>query len=69
MTFWSTCHTPARKVSHWGKGWKLHGAGKDKTTVQLSAYLPVLAAMILTMCLRAAGLGWFSVPTQMTPWA
>lgn len=27
-----------------GKGWKLHGAGKDKTTVQLSAYLPVLAA-------------------------
>ena len=24
-----------------GKGWKIHGAGKDKTTVKLSAYLPI----------------------------
>ena len=24
-----------------GKGWKLHGAGKDKTTVKLSDYLPI----------------------------
>jgi hypothetical protein len=24
-----------------GKGWKIHGAGKDRTTVQLSAYLPI----------------------------
>lgn len=27
-----------------GKGWKIHGAGKNKTTVQLSAYLPAAAA-------------------------
>lgn len=26
-----------------GKGWKIHGSGKDKTTVQLSAYLPIKA--------------------------
>jgi hypothetical protein len=26
-----------------GKGWKIHGSGKDRTTVQLSAYLPVRA--------------------------
>lgn len=26
-----------------GKGWKIHGAGQDKTTVQLSAYLPAVA--------------------------
>lgn len=24
-----------------GKGWKIHGAGKDKTTVKLSDYLPI----------------------------
>jgi hypothetical protein len=24
-----------------GKGWKIHGAGKDKTTIKLSAYLPI----------------------------
>lgn len=24
-----------------GKGWKIHGAGKDKTTLKLSAYLPI----------------------------
>ena len=24
-----------------GKGWKIHGAGKDKTTVKLSTYLPI----------------------------
>jgi hypothetical protein len=24
-----------------GKGWKIHGAGKDETTVKLSAYLPI----------------------------
>jgi hypothetical protein len=24
-----------------GKGWRIHGAGKDKTTVKLSAYLPI----------------------------
>jgi hypothetical protein len=24
-----------------GKGWKIHGSGQDKTTVQLSAYLPI----------------------------
>ena len=24
-----------------GKGWKIHGAGQDKTTVQLAAYLPI----------------------------
>jgi hypothetical protein len=24
-----------------GKGWKIHGAGRDKTTVKLSAYLPI----------------------------
>ena len=24
-----------------GKGWKVHGAGKNKTTVRLSAYLPI----------------------------
>jgi hypothetical protein len=27
-----------------GKGWKIHGAGKDKTTVKLSAYMPVTDA-------------------------
>jgi hypothetical protein len=27
-----------------GKGWKIHGAGRDKTTVKLSAYLPVTNA-------------------------
>ena len=27
-----------------GKGWKIHGAGKDKTTVKLSAYLAVTDA-------------------------
>jgi len=27
-----------------GKGWKVHGAGKDKTTVKLSDYLPVTDA-------------------------
>ena len=27
-----------------GKGWKIHGAGKDQTTVKLSAYLPVTDA-------------------------
>ncbi len=26
-----------------GKGWRIHGAGRDKTTVQLSAYLPAVA--------------------------
>jgi hypothetical protein len=26
-----------------GKGWKVHGAGKDKTTVKLNAYLPITA--------------------------
>jgi hypothetical protein len=26
-----------------GKGWKIHGSGKDKTTVQLSEYLPITA--------------------------
>src|SRR5258708_19159135 len=25
-----------------GKGWKLHGAGKDKTTLKLSDYLPII---------------------------
>ncbi|HEY2391362.1 MAG TPA: hypothetical protein VGK22_09320 [Candidatus Angelobacter sp.] len=24
-----------------GKGWKIHGSGKDKTTIKLSAYLPI----------------------------
>ena len=24
-----------------GKGWKIHGAGKDKTVVKLSDYLPI----------------------------
>ena len=27
-----------------GKGWKVHGAGKDKTTLKLSAYLPITNA-------------------------
>lgn len=27
-----------------GRGWKIHGSGKDKTTVQLSAYLPIMHA-------------------------
>jgi len=27
-----------------GKGWKIHGAGQDKTTLKLSAYLPNTAA-------------------------
>ncbi len=27
-----------------GKGWKIHGAGKDKTTLKLSAYLPITDA-------------------------
>lgn len=27
-----------------GKGWKIHGAGKDQTTVKLSAYLPITDA-------------------------
>ena len=26
-----------------GKGWKIHGSGEDKTTVQLNAYLPIRA--------------------------
>jgi hypothetical protein len=26
-----------------GKGWKIHGAGQDKTTVKLAAYLPITA--------------------------
>ena len=28
-----------------GKGWKIHGAGKDKTTLKLSAYLPITNAV------------------------
>jgi len=35
-------HSSARGFTL-GKGWKIHGAGKDKTTVQLASYLPIKA--------------------------